>query len=168
MNNVLLHEEKISSRRTELLFLILTVLFFGLFLWRAAAIRFDFPAGLFLFLSFLFLFYSLNYRRLSIQLSSEHLQLTFGIFTWRIPLGNIAGCGIDEIPPFMRFGGAGIHFMFIRGRYRASFNFLEFPRVVITLRRQVGPVRDVSFSTRQPEELIRRILGAIATTASRN
>mgnify|MGYP000900013350 CR=1 FL=1 len=34
---------------------------------------------------------------------------------------------------FLRYGGAGIHFMSIRGRYRASFNFLEYPRVVIAL-----------------------------------
>lgn len=57
----------------------------------------------------------------------------------------------------MRMGGAGIHFMSIRKRYRASFNFLEYPRVVIAFKRKVGPVQDISFSTRQPEKVIRLI-----------
>jgi hypothetical protein len=62
----------------------------------------------------------------------------------------------------MRLGGAGIHFMFIRGRYRASFNFLEHPRAVIAFRQPVGPVRDLSFSTRHPEELCQLIQAAVA------
>jgi hypothetical protein len=63
----------------------------------------------------------------------------------------------------MRLGGAGILFMFVRKRYRASFNFLEYPRVVIALRKKAGPVQDISFSTRRPEDVIRRIHEAIAS-----
>jgi hypothetical protein len=59
----------------------------------------------------------------------------------------------------MKYGGAGIHFMFIRDRYRASFNFLEYPRVVIAFKKKVGPVRDISFSTRKPEDVIQLIQG---------
>jgi hypothetical protein len=96
----------------------------------------------------------MNFRTLIIRLSSEFLKLKFGIFTWTIPLYNVEKCNIDYLPPLMRFGGAGIHFMYIRRRYRASFNFLEHPRVVIALKNKVGPVQDISFSTRQPEEII--------------
>jgi hypothetical protein len=60
----------------------------------------------------------------------------------------------------MKMGGAGIHFMFIRKRYRASFNFLEYPRVVIAFKRKAGPVQDISFSTRRPDDLIRLIQAA--------
>jgi hypothetical protein len=66
----------------------------------------------------------------------------------------------------MRLGGAGIHFMLINKRYRASFNFLEHSRVVIALKRKVGPVRDISFSTRQPDEVLRLIQGAISAKAA--
>ena len=52
--------------------------------------------------------------------------------------------------------------MSIRRRYRASFNFLEYPRIVITFKRKVGPVRDISFSTRQPDELLRSLQEAAA------
>jgi len=101
----------------------------------------------------IFLFYSLNYRVLVIKLTSEHLALTFGIFTWRVPFENIEACLHDEIPLFMRMGGAGIHFMRIDKRYRASFNFLEFPRAVVHLKKKVGPVQDISFTTRQPSKI---------------
>lgn len=61
----------------------------------------------------------------------------------------------------MRMGGAGIHFMFVHKRYRASFNFLEHPRVVIAFKRKAGPVQDISFSTRQPTDVVRLIREAV-------
>jgi hypothetical protein len=57
--------------------------------------------------------------------------------------------------------------MFIRKRYRASFNFLEFPRVVIAFKRKVGPVRDISFSTRHPDELLRIIQDVVSANTTR-
>ena len=80
-----------------------------------------------------------------------------------MPLANIEECRLDELPAVMRYGGAGIHFMSIGGRYRASFNFLEHPRIVIALKRQAGPVRDISFSTRRPDDVLRFIGEAAAT-----
>jgi hypothetical protein len=125
-----------------------------MFLWRVNAAGLEFAAVLLGFLFLLFLFYSLNYRRLVIDLTPQRLKLKFGIFSWSIPLNNIATCALDELPALIRYGGAGIHFMFIRRRYRASLNFLEHPRVVIALRQSAGPVQDVSFSTCQPTELL--------------
>ena len=52
--------------------------------------------------------------------------------------------------------------MNVRNRYRASFNFLEYPRVVIAFKKKAGLVRDISFSTRQPEEIMRLIRDALA------
>ncbi|MEA3327713.1 MAG: hypothetical protein U9R53_10505 [Chloroflexota bacterium] len=61
----------------------------------------------------------------------------------------------------MRNGGAGIHFILVRGRYRASFNFLEHPRVVISFKNKVGPILDFSFSTSRPEQLLMHLEEAI-------
>jgi hypothetical protein len=66
----------------------------------------------------------------------------------------------------MRYGGAGIHFMLIRKRYRASFNFLEHPRVVITLRRRAGFVRDISFSTRRPDDVIQLLQNVVSARSA--
>jgi hypothetical protein len=98
-----------------------------------------------------------------IRLSHEALALKFGLFRWKVPLENIASGSLDDLPALLKYGGAGIHFMTVRGRYRASFNFLEYPRIVIALRRKAGPVRDISFSTRQPEEILSLLQEAIST-----
>jgi thiol-disulfide isomerase/thioredoxin len=42
-------------------------------------------------------------------------------------------------------------------------NFLEYPRVVIIFKQKAGLVRDVSFSTRHPETVIKSIMGSISS-----
>jgi hypothetical protein len=147
------YDERISSNRTEALFLVLTLVFLLLSVWRINYFWFDFWAGIFLFFFFMFLFYSLNYRTLILRLTPEVLVLQFGIFTWTISLDNAEKCFLDETS-LWRIGGAGIHFSPVHGRYRAMFNFLEYPRVVIKLRRKKGIVRDIAFTTRHPEEVL--------------
>ena len=90
-------------------------------------------------------------------------MLTFGIFTWRVPWTNVAEYRPDKLPFLLKYGGAGIHFMTVHKRYRVSFNFLEYPRVVIALKRKAGLVRDVSFSTRQPEVVLHLIEERVST-----
>jgi hypothetical protein len=150
-----MYTEKLSSSRTTLLFLALTVVFGGLLAWRVWARGLDGLAAALLAFGLFFLFYTLNYRTLVIELDAAGLKLKFGVFTWRAPWENIAAGRLDELPTFKRLGGAGIHFMFVGGRYRASLNFLEYPRVAVALKRKMGPVEEISFSTRRPEEVLR-------------
>jgi len=152
-----MYSEKLQSTKTEILFILLMLLFFGLFIWHIYSTNYNAWRIVFICFSLFFLFYAINYRTLLVHLTNERLQLRFGIFTWTVPLDNIEDCRLDDISAPMRFGGAGIHFMLINRRYRVSFNFLEYPRVVIALKTKQGPVRDVSFTTQQPEEIIRRI-----------
>ena len=153
-----IYQEKITSNKTEALFVALALIFSLLALWRVDGRGRDGLAVTFAVFCAIFIFYSLNYRTLVISLTSESLKLTFGLFTWTVPLDNIEDCRHDDnLPTLMKYGGAGIHFMMIRNRYRASFNFLEYPRVVIAFKKKVGPVRDISFSTRKPEEIMRLI-----------
>ena len=161
-NDDLIYDERVTSKRTEVLFLTLTILFFLLLMWRVNAGSPDILAAVIFCLFGLFLFYSVNYRTLIIRLTSESLKLKFGIFKWTVPLDNVEECHLDDIPVLMRMGGAGIHFMSIRRRYRASFNFLEHPRVVIAFNRKVGLVRDISFSTRRPNDVLRLIQKAVS------
>lgn len=160
-NQPVLYSERLNSNKTLALFVFLTGLFAGLALWRIAAAGFDGWAILLAALSLVFLFYVFNYRTLLTTLTAADLTLKFGVFRWRIPLDNVAACRLDHIAGFMYYGGAGVHFMMVEKRYRASFNFLEYPRVVIALTRKSGPVQDISFSTQYPEELIRQVNAAI-------
>ncbi len=103
---------------------------------------------------------------LAIRLDPQSLKLIFGIFSWSVPLENIAECRLDELPWLKKMGGAEIHFMSVRSRYRASFNFLEHPWVGIALKKNKGLVRDVSFSTRHPGDVLRLIREAESALAS--
>jgi hypothetical protein len=151
--------ERVVSKRTEALFLGLTVLFLLLSLWRMKMAGLDTLTVILCILCAFFLFYSLNYRTLRIRLTTEHLELKFGLFTWVVALENVEHCFLDDTS-LWRIGGAGIHFSPIHGRYRAMFNFLEYPRVVIALKRRMGLVRDIAFSTRYPNEVIEKIRAA--------
>jgi len=91
-------------------------------------------------------------------MNEDELSLKFGLFTWQIPLDNIETCFIDETS-LWRIGGAGIHFSPMGGRYRAMFNFLEHPRVVVCLKEKKGPVRDIAFSTTHPDKVMGRLKG---------
>jgi hypothetical protein len=158
----LLYSENVTSSRTEALFISLSIIFTVGLIWRIWSKGLDVLAIILLFFTSFFLFYSLNYRTLIIQLFPDALRLTFGLFSWRVPLQNVADFGLDDLPWVLEYGGAGIHFMFVRSRYRASFNFLEYPRIVIAFKNKVGLVNDISFSTRHPEQLIENIREAIS------
>ena len=153
INKGCVFHERVSSKRTLLLFVGLMLLFAGLFFrnffytdHRGWGITFG-------CISLFFLFYIFNYRVLVIQVGADELALKFGIFTWHIPLDNIERCYIDKTS-LWRIGGAGIHFSPIGGRYRAMFNFLEYERVVVCLKEKQGWVRDVAFSTTRPDEVM--------------
>lgn len=151
------YAEELTSPKTGALFLALALLCLVLLTWRVIAAGWGALAFVLLFFTCMFLFYTVNYRTLSIRITAQALRLRFGVFTWAIPLENVANARLDELPALQRLGGAGIHFMTVGGRYRASFNFLEYPRVVIALKRKAGLVRDVSFSTRRPQEVLRAL-----------
>jgi hypothetical protein len=85
----LVYTEKITSKRTEAIFLGLMILFILLLLWRLNAQNWDILGIVFACISILFLFYSLNYRALIIRLYPNALKLTFGIFSWTVPMGNV-------------------------------------------------------------------------------
>jgi hypothetical protein len=163
MTNKLIYSEKVTSSKTTLLFVLLTLFFFYLMSLSINVLQNGFLAGLSRFLVVIFLFYTLNYHKLVIRITQTSLRLNFGLFRWTVPLDNIESCRLDELAPVQKYGGAGIHFMTVNQRYRASFNFIEHPRVVVALKRKAGPVRDLSFSTRRPEEVIQGLNDAISS-----
>jgi hypothetical protein len=82
--NDLIYTERISSNKTEALFLALTLLFLLLLIWRVNAVNLDILVVVFFCFTIIFIFYAVNFRTLLIRLTPGSLQLTFGIFTWII------------------------------------------------------------------------------------
>jgi hypothetical protein len=148
------YTEKITSSGTSLLFLFLSVLFFLLFGLSISSMGFRFFPGLFAFLGAFFALYVLNYRVLKITITASQLILKFGIISWKTSLDNIRECRLDDSPALIKFGGAGVHFAFVKGMYRIFFNFLEYPRVLVSFIKKQGPVQGLVFSTRQPGQIL--------------
>lgn len=153
MHEPILYQEQLTSPRTEALFILLTGVPLAAAIGRVRLTGLDGWSIALLLAALFFLFYSLNYRTLVLRIDPESLRLRFGLFEWAIPLQNIETCAPDSLT-LWRIGGAGIHFTPIAGRYRAMFNFLEHPRLVLALRLKKGPVRDIAFSTRRPAEVL--------------
>jgi hypothetical protein len=146
--------EELNSTKTSLLFVGLMTLFSVLFIWRINTVGFRSGPIVYLFLTILFAFYVLNYRILRITVDDESILLEFGIVRWRTKLENVASCGLDDSSFLIRYGGAGVHFAFTQGRYRAFFNFLEYPRVLISFHQKQGLVQELVFSTQNPEQVL--------------
>jgi hypothetical protein len=101
-----------------------------------------------------FLFYVFNYRTLQILIFEEKLVLKFGLVRWNVELANIHSCELDDPPWWIKYGGAGVHFALVEGIYRAFFNFLEGPRVLVIFKHKQGLVKGLSFSTYQPDQVL--------------
>ena len=149
-----LYTEQIKSSGTSLLFLFLSILFFTLFGWRISVVGFRFFPGLFAFLGLFFFLYVLNYRTLEITINSTHLKLKFGLISWKTRLDNIQEIRLDDSPAVIKYGGAGVHFAFVKGIYRVFFNFLEYSRVLVSFKEKRGLVQQLVFTTRQPDQVL--------------
>ena len=149
-----LYFEELGSTKTSLLFQGLMILFLGLFAWRVEAVGFRIGPVIFLFLAILFTFYVLNYRTLKIRIDAEMIHLMFGLVRWRTRLDNVAMCGLDDSSILIKYGGAGVHFAFTNGKYRAFYNFLDGPRVLVSFRQKQGWVQELVFSTRNPDQVL--------------
>ena len=94
---------------------------------------------------FIFLMY-LNYRGLKITLTSDQLEVTYGIFNHkRIPLNKITSCDITKAS-FRTYCGVGIRFG-LDGSWAYNTDFGE----AVKLTFQHG--RAFVFSTRNPQKI---------------
>lgn len=155
----LLYHERLNSTGTQGFFLVLTLVFFIPFILRVQAAVCGWLTFALGFFAAMFLFYTVNYRMLVIQVTAQELVLKFGLFTWREARENIQGCALDHLAAWQYYGGAGIHYLLVRGRYRVSFNFLQYPRVEVSLKKKKGLVECISFSTEHPEEIVKVLSG---------
>ncbi len=153
MENIL-YSEKVRSNKTSLLFVILALIFFTLFGWRFSVKGLRFVPGLYAFLGLFFCVYVINYRELEISITDQTLQLKFGVIGWSSNIENIKSSILYDPPFWIKYGGAGVHFAMVDGDYKAFYNFLEYPRVMIGFHQKQGWVQSLVFTTRQPDKIL--------------
>ena len=149
-----IYSEEIRSNKTDLLFVVLALIFYALGAWRVSVVGFKFLSALFVFLGLFFTLYVVNYRVLKISITDQGIQLKFGLIKWKTDYDNIQACLVDDSPPLIKYGGAGVHFAFVQGEYRAFYNFLEYSRVLIRFNKKQGLVQALVFTTRQPDRVM--------------
>jgi hypothetical protein len=154
----ILYREQLTDWKTSLLFVFLTVFFSVLFGFRFQQVGWKAGPILLMILSLFFLFYFINYFTLDITITSQELILKFGVFRWRESQANMGLVSQEDLPFWIRYGGAGIHFALVRGKYTLFYNFLDHPRLIFNLINKRGPVQQICISTCCPDQ-IRKLLG---------
>ncbi|MGY4706584.1 hypothetical protein ACVNPS_02360 [Candidatus Bipolaricaulota sp. J31] len=99
------------------------------------------------------LFFLRSFRRLVIEITPEHIAVRFGI-RYVVPWERMESVRRDE-RSLLSYGGVGWRFGRRKGGWTMAFVDFRSPRVVLELRG--GRVRELVFSTRRPEEVIRLV-----------
>ncbi|MEF8833204.1 MAG: hypothetical protein V5A66_06800 [Candidatus Thermoplasmatota archaeon] len=147
------YEETVFSKWMTLLLGSITTIFlliwsYDIFVgwsWSDPLLRW-FWLGMFLF----FLAFTANFSKLKIKINTQGLTVGYGIARKKIPWERVEDCHIDE-KSALRYGGWGIRFTRVSGKWRTAYNVVGGSRVVVSLNE--GLIREVAFSTKNPEEV---------------
>jgi len=149
-----LYEEKIFLRLTTITLISFTVVLFLVLIFLISAESYPFLIGTILCAFILFVVTTLNFNTLTIRITPEFVKVAYGIFGRKSVFENIEACSLDNVSNF-RYGGFGIRIARVSGSWRIAYNIFKCPRVVLSLKK--GRIREVVFSTKNPEEVMRII-----------
>ena len=121
------------------------------------------PTPFHAFLILLLVAILVNFSRLTIRMSPENITVGYERITRQIPWENIESCYLDETSAIF-YGGVGIRFARIRGKWRLVYNIIATPRVVLSLK--AGRFQEFVFSTKNPDEVLSIINDRIAAPKS--
>lgn len=109
------------------------------------------PNWFYLLLFLLFLGVTINFSRLTVRISSQSIDVGYGVFKHKIRWEDVEDCYLDEAS-MIRYGGWGIRIGRVEGKWRLVYNVIGCSRVVLSLKS--GRFREFVFSTKKPEEVI--------------
>jgi hypothetical protein len=109
------------------------------------------PDWFFLIMFLLFLGITINFSLLRITITTDSLNVAYGIFKRTIPWREIENCYFDNAS-IINYGGWGIRIGRVRGKWRLVYNVIESPRVVLTLK--TLRFKEFVFSTNQPDKVM--------------
>lgn len=113
------------------------------------------PSSWFWLVMFLFfLGLTINFKNFTINIDHEGITVGYGMLKTEIPWERVEDCYIDEASTLW-YGGWGIRVGRIKGKWRTVYNVIGGPRVVVSLNE--GWVREIVFSTKKPDRVIRTI-----------
>jgi hypothetical protein len=112
------------------------------------------PTWFYLIMVLLFVMIAFVFGRLTIRMTPASISVGYGPLGQNFNWDNVEGCFLDETSA-VQYGGTGLRMARIRGNWRIIYNVIESPRVVLSLRE--GRFKEVVFSTRHPQEVMKTI-----------
>jgi hypothetical protein len=109
------------------------------------------PTWILLVIGLIFLGLTINFSRIIIRMTPEHVSIGYGIFKHEIPWETVENCYIDETSA-VRYGGSGIRVTKVGDKKRIVYSVVGSPRVVLSLKE--GTYKEVAFSTRNPDQVM--------------
>lgn len=161
MRGDLIYEERIPFPLVKLvlgLFVVLAILFLAMLLYQVLVSPLGPRPAPDWFWLLMFLWFSgitvfvVNFRKLTITITSQSVVVSFGRLKRVIPWDNVSGCYIDKAPA-LSYGGWGIRMGRVRGKWRYVYNIIGCSGIVLELNR--GRFREFVFSTRHPAEILK-------------
>jgi hypothetical protein len=92
-----------------------------------------------------------QFRKIFISITLDAVNVSFGLFSYRIPYRHIFNTFVDEKPGIV-YSGWGLRLARVRGKSALVYSVLNTPRVVIE--QNCSRYGFFIFSTRNPEEVI--------------
>jgi hypothetical protein len=152
-----IYEEKILSKWLTTMFVSITIVMLFLSVYQILVKPLGSkpaPTWFYLIMALLFMGITYLFGRLTIKMTPASISVGYGLLRQSFNWDNVEGCFLDETSAF-QYGGAGLRMARIGGKWRIIYNVVESPRVVLSLKE--GRFKEVVFSTRHPEEVMKTI-----------
>ncbi|MFX1339433.1 MAG: hypothetical protein ACFFDK_12545 [Promethearchaeota archaeon] len=149
-----LYKEKIFLKATTISLAIVTLIFLLLLISEILFTKNIFLTVLVFFLFVGFILLTFNFNTLTIRINPHFIKIAYGIFNRTTSWENIRDCYLDNVSN-LRYGGLGIRYARVKGKWRVIYNTYNTARVVLVLRK--GKIKEIVFSTKNPEEAMKLI-----------
>jgi hypothetical protein len=93
-----------------------------------------------------------NFRKLVIKITPQSITVGYGIFKSTVLWENVDGCSLDKAST-ISYGGWGMRIGRVKGKWRRVYNVIGCPGIVLELKK--GKFRELVFSTKNPEKLMK-------------
>lgn len=153
----MIYEEKILSKWMAAIFASITIIMLFLLVYQILVNPLGSrpaPTWFYLIMALLFVGIAFVFGRLTIRMTPASISVGYGPLGQSFNWDNVEGCFLDKTSA-VQYGGAGLRMAKVGGNWRIIYIVVESPRVVLSLRE--GRFKEVVFSTRHPEEVMKTI-----------
>ncbi len=151
------YEEVLFSKISTIILSVVTSAFFLIYIHQITVEPTwaePLPNWFWLMMAVFLLAMTINFSRMKIKIDNDGIFIIYGVMKKKISWKNVKDCSVDE-GSSVKYGGWGLRFWRGKGNFRIIYNIAAGDRIVISL--NSGFVREIVFSTRNPEKVMKII-----------